>query len=374
MTSIMIIFATALGFSFVSTPLVRRLARRIGFIAVPKSDRAHKEPTALMGGLVIYAAAIIALVAVTLVVTLLYGNPFRLRELASIIIGASLMAAVGLWDDRRDLPPLIKLALQVLPVILVFMAGVRVQLPLLPGPFLSQATNFAITVSWILFITNAINYLDNADGVAIMTGATTSAIFMLIAILNNQYLVPVLAAAVLGASLGFARYNLPLPKSTIFMGDSGSLFLGYLIAILGIKIRIPTNDIQITWMVPVIVLGLPIFDTVLVFISRTRRGVSFFQGGVDHTTHRLARLGMTGLSVALTVSLISGALGLVAIFITQATLTEAYAVVGVLLGLALYILWELEFKPSHYFRTGTESTLPVSKAASERAVSEHHPT
>lgn len=359
MTSIMIIFATALGFSFVSTPLIRTLAIRSGFIAVPKSDRAHTEPTALMGGLAIYAAAISALVAVTIVVTLLVGNPFRLRELASIIVGASLLAAIGLWDDRRALPAWAKLGLQVVPVILVFMAGVQVKLPVLASPILRQAINFAITVCWILFITNAINYLDNADGIAIMTSATTSAIFMLIAILNDQRLVSVLAAAVLGASLGFARYNLPLPKSTIFMGDSGSLFLGYLIAILGIKIRIPANDIQITWMVPVIVLGLPIFDTLLVFISRTRRGISFFRGGVDHTTHRLARLGMDKLSVALAVSLISGALGLVAIFITQASLTEAYVVAGTLVCLALYLLWRLEFKASYHFRTGFSASLSV---------------
>ena len=130
-------------------------------------------------------------------------------------------------------------------------------------------------------------------------------------------MVSVLAAGVLGASLGFARYNLPLPKSTIFMGDSGSLFLGFLLAVLGIKIRIPQNVTDITWMIPVIVLGLPIFDTTMVFISRMRRGVSFFRGGVDHTTHRLSRYGMDKLSVALTVSLITGALGLVAIFVTR---------------------------------------------------------
>jgi UDP-GlcNAc:undecaprenyl-phosphate GlcNAc-1-phosphate transferase len=184
---------------------------------------------------------------------------------------------------------------------------------------------------------------------------------MLIAILNSQQLVSILAAAVLGASLGFARYNLPLPRSTIFMGDAGSLFLGFLLAVLGIKIRIPANVIQITWMVPIIVLGLPIFDTTLVLISRVRRGISFFRGGVDHTTHRMARLGMDALSVALAVSLICGALGLIAIFITQASLTEAYIVFGSLIGLALYVLWHLEFKASYHFRTGLAATPPTAK-------------
>ncbi|MBN1221299.1 MAG: undecaprenyl/decaprenyl-phosphate alpha-N-acetylglucosaminyl 1-phosphate transferase [Anaerolineae bacterium] len=353
MTTIMVIFITALFFAGVGTPLVKKVAVESGFIAAPKTDRAHTEPTALMGGLAIYAAAIIALLLIMLLVTQLVGNPFRLQEFASIIMGASLMAAIGLWDDRQALPPWIKLGLQFLTIPLVFLTGVKVQLPLMGIPFGAEVTNFAVTTVWILFITNAVNYQDNADGVAIMISATTSAIFMLIAILNGQYLVSILAAAVLGASLGFARYSLPLPKTTIFMGDAGSLFLGYLLAILGIKIRIPTNDIQITWMVPIIVLGLPIFDTVLVFISRTRRGISFFRGGVDHTTHRLARLGMDALSVAFAISLICGALGLIAIFITQASLIEAYVVFGALIGVALYALWQLELKASFHLRTGS---------------------
>ncbi|MDX1522322.1 MAG: MraY family glycosyltransferase, partial [Anaerolineae bacterium] len=278
MTTIMLIFAAAFSFSFVSTPLVRRLALRSGIIAVPKSDRAHTEPIALMGGLAIYAAACLALIVVTFLVSTFMGNLFRLPEFLMIVLGASIMAAIGLWDDRVAFPSWLKLSLQFIPAVLVFAAGVQVKLPLFSIPVVGYLLNFALTICWILFITNALNLLDNADGVAIMTSATTSAIFMLIAILNGQQLVSVLAAAVSAASLGFARYNLPLPKSTIFMGDSGSLFLGYLIAILGIKIRIPANDIQITWMVPLIVLGLPIFDTVLVFISRTRRGISFFQG------------------------------------------------------------------------------------------------
>jgi UDP-GlcNAc:undecaprenyl-phosphate GlcNAc-1-phosphate transferase len=352
MTAIILIFVTALLFGSVGTPLVRRLAIHSGFIAMPKADRAHTEPTALMGGLAIYGAAIITLVAVLILAVVLLGNPLALREFAAILTGASFMAAVGLLDDRRPLPPRVKLLAQVLPIILVFLMGVRVSLPLSSIGIRNDIINFIITAAWILYITNALNFLDNADGIAIMTSATTSAIFLLIAVLNDQQLVSILAAAVLGASLGFARYNLPLPKSTIFMGDSGSLFLGFLLAILGIKIRIPTNDIQITWMAPIIVLGLPIFDTAMVFISRTRRGVSFFQGGIDHTTHRLARLGLDKLSVALAVTVINGALGFIAIFVTQASLLEAYAVALMVLAVALYTLWKIEFNATYNFRTG----------------------
>ena len=150
------------------------------------------------------------------------------------------------------------------------------------------------------------------------------------------------------------------------MGDSGSLFLGFLLAVLGIKIRIPQNVTDITWMIPVIVLGLPIFDTTMVFISRMRRGVSFFRGGVDHTTHRLSRYGMDKLSVALTVSLITGALGLAAIFVTQASEFEAYAVFAALVVLALYTLWMIEFKTTYEFRTGKPHLSPEAEPATQQ--------
>jgi len=350
----MLIFVIALFFGSVGTPIVRKAAIESGFVATPKADRAHTEVTALMGGVAIYGSAIVALLVTTAIAHIFFGNRFGVGEFLGIVLGASLMAAVGLWDDRHALSPKMKLVAQFIPAIVAYLIGVNVSLSFLgiPAPW-KELVNFIVTVSWILYITNSLNYLDNADGIAVMTSAVTSAFFLLIAVFNGQYLVSTFAAALLGASLGFARYNLPLPKSTIFMGDSGSLFLGYLLAILAIKVRIPANDVVITWMVPVIVLGLPIFDTFLVFVSRQRRGVSFFQGGVDHSTHRLARLGMDKLSVALTVSLISGALGMVALFVTQITNPiEAYTILASLIMIALYVLWHIEFKASYAFRTG----------------------
>ncbi len=352
MATILLIFTVALFFGSVGTPIVRKIAFNIGFVAVPKSDRAHTEATPLMGGVAIYLAATTAMLVIMGITYFFWGNEFGLREFFSVLVGASLMSAIGLWDDRRALPAWAKLSAQFIPTLFIYWTGVKVGLAFFSSPELTYLIDFVITICWILYITNAINYLDNADGIAAMTSATSSAFFLLIAVLNHQQLVSILAAALLGASLGFARHNLPLPKSTIFMGDSGSLFLGYLLAVLGIKIRIPDNTVLITWMVPVIVLGLPIFDTALVFISRRRRGISFFHGGVDHTTHRLARLGMDKLSVAFAVSLISGTLGLVAIFVTQASFAEAYTMLGGLILLTLYLFWQLEFRASYHFRTG----------------------
>ena len=346
MTTAMVIFVVALAFVGVGTPLVRGWAIKLGFVAAPRADRAHKEPTPLMGGVAIYGGAIVALLAATWLVSTFIGPVLRLPELFGILASASLMAAIGLWDDRRRLDHKVKLLAQLVPVALVMWSGVRISLRVPP------AVNLLLTACWLLYITNAVNYLDNMDGIAAMLGAVSGAFFTLIAVLNGQYLVSMLAAALTGASLAFARYNLPLPQARIFMGDAGALFLGFMLAVLGIKLRVPGNTNLVTWMVPVFVLGLPIFDTALVFISRRRRGVSFFKGGVDHTTHRLQRLGMDKLSVALAVGLVNCGLGILAAFIMQAQIGEAYATAGMALALALYVLWRIEFRADEQIRVG----------------------
>jgi UDP-GlcNAc:undecaprenyl-phosphate GlcNAc-1-phosphate transferase len=346
MTTVMVIFVIALGFAGVSTPVIRGWAYKLGFVAMPRKDRAHRQPTPLMGGVAIYAGAVLALLGAAALVSAFFGPRFRLSELLGILASASLMAAIGLYDDRRALGPWLKLVLQLLPVVLVILIGVRTNLRV------PLVLNWLITSCWLLYVTNAVNYLDNMDGIAVTIAAVSGAFFTLIAVLNGQYLVSMLAAALTGASIGFARHNLPLPDAQIFMGDAGALFLGFLLAVLGIKLRVPTNTNLVTWMVPVFVLGLPIFDTALVFISRTRRGVSFFQGGVDHSTHRLQRLGMTKLAVALFMGLVTAGLGILATFVMWADIGDAYGTAAMILLLGGYVLWRVEFKASQRIRTG----------------------
>jgi UDP-GlcNAc:undecaprenyl-phosphate/decaprenyl-phosphate GlcNAc-1-phosphate transferase len=141
--------------------------------------------------------------------------------------------------------------------------------------------------------------------------------------LNNQYLVSALAAAVLGACLGFLRYN--FKPAQIFMGDAGALFLGFLLAVLALQLRFPDNINYVTWMAPVFILGLPIFDTSLVIVSRLRRRVNpFTTAGKDHISHRLVALGFTQREAVLILYLATGASGMAAIFISKADLVEAY--------------------------------------------------
>jgi UDP-GlcNAc:undecaprenyl-phosphate GlcNAc-1-phosphate transferase len=198
-----------------------------------------------------------------------------------------------------------------------------------------------VTMLWLVGVTNALNLLDNMDGLSGGVAAIAAAFFVLMSAFSGQYLVGALAAAVLGACIGFLIYN--FNPASIFMGDGGSLFLGFLLAVIGIKLRFPDNVTFVTWMIPPLVLGVPLFDTGLVIISRLRRGLNpLTTPGKDHVSHRLVATGMTHREAVLTLYLVAGALGVVAIFVTQASVLEGYVVGGSVAVAALYSLWRLE--------------------------------
>jgi UDP-GlcNAc:undecaprenyl-phosphate GlcNAc-1-phosphate transferase len=280
-----------------------------------------------MGGVAIYGAFIAAV--------LLFGNRFRLDELLSILVGATLISFLGLWDDRRALSPYLKLLGQCLAASILVITGVRI------GTFPWEIVNIAVTLGWVVVITNAFNLLDNMDGLSGGVGAIAAIFFLLLAAMNDQYLVGALSAALVGACLGFLVYN--FNPASIFMGDAGALFLGFLLAAVGIKLRFPQGVEIVTWMVPVLILGLPLFDTSLVFISRLRRGLNpLTTPGKDHLSHRLVAMGYTGREAVLICYLICAGLGVVALFITEATIVEGYVVGGVVAMAAVWGLWRME--------------------------------
>ena len=346
MMVVILAFVAALGFAVLTTPAVRSMALRLGVIDVPRSDRAHQQPTALMGGLAIYVGATVTIVLGGIGARAFLRDWGNLGELAGILAGATLMGAIGLWDDRVRLAWPVKLLLQCAAVALPLLSGVAIRLPI------PRYLNIALTVIWIVYITNAINLSDNMDGVAAGISTVAAAFFTLIAAMNGQYLVSALGAAVMGASLGFLAFNLPLPRASIFMGNAGALFLGFMLAVLGIKVRFPGNVHFVTWMVPVLVLGLPLFDPVLVFVSRFRRRVSLMQGGIDHLSHRLNRMGFGPLGTTLALDLVAGGLGMTAVFVMQASLVEGYAMGAMVLVLACMALYRFEWRLEKDKRTG----------------------
>jgi UDP-GlcNAc:undecaprenyl-phosphate GlcNAc-1-phosphate transferase len=201
--------------------------------------------------------------------------------------------------------------------------------------------DIAVTIFWLVGVTNAFNLLDNMDGLSGGVAAIGAAFFVLMSAFSGQYLVGALSAAVLGACIGFLIYN--FNPASIFMGDSGALFLGFMLAAIGIKLRFPDNVTFVTWMIPPLVLGVPLFDTALVMLSRLRRGLNpLTTPGKDHVSHRLVAMNMTQREAVLTLYLVAGAFGMVATFVTQASVLEGYIVGGIVALAALYALLRLE--------------------------------
>jgi len=329
-TVYLLVFAGALVLAVGATPAARWLAPRTGFIDHPEARRIHKRPVPRLGGVAIYLAVSVA--------ALILGEQLNFYEFGAILVGATGMSFMGLVDDRWGLRPLIKMSAQILVALLLYANGIYV------GTFHLPVLNLITTVLWVGFITNAINFLDNMDGLASGVSAIAAAFFALMCAFSGQYLVGALSVAVLAACLGFLFYN--LNPANIFMGDSGSQFLGFILAAIGIKLRFPENVTFVTWMVPVLVMGVPIFDTTLVIISRLRRRLNpATTPGQDHISHRLVATGMTHREAVLTIYVVSFVLGLLAIFVTEASIAEGYTAGGLVALAGLYGLWRMERPP-----------------------------
>jgi len=327
MINLLLIFASALLLVIGATPIVRRVANRLEIVDQPDSRKLHLRPVPLLGGMAIYAGFIVAL--------LLFGEKWVVSQAIGILVGATIVSFLGIWDDRWRVRPLLKLLGQTVAASILIISGVQVSF--LPHP----ALNVAVTLLWILGITNALNLLDNMDGLSGGVGAVAAAFFLLLAAINGQYLVGSLAAALMGACIGFLYYN--FNPASIFMGDAGSMFLGFILAVVGIKLRFPGRPSIVTWMIPVVVLGLPIFDTTLVVISRLRRGLNpLTHPGKDHVSHRLVLAGLSQRKAVIALYLICCALGLVAFLIMRADFLQAYIMGSIvaLAGLVSLILLE----------------------------------
>ena len=298
MSTAMLVFAGALLIAFGATPLARRIAPRLGVMDTPSPRKVHARPMPLLGGAAIVLASIATL--------LIFENRFEFQQLIGILFGAAWVSLLGIYDDRWGLRPILKLLGQVLAAGILIVSGVKVQV------FPIEIINIGVTLLWVVGLTNSLNLLDNMDGLSGGVAAVGAAFFMVMAAVSKQTYVSALSAALLGAALGFLIYN--FNQASIFMGDTGSLFLGYLLAAIGIKLRFPDNVTFVTWMVPIMVMGVPIFDTTLVFISRLRRGKNpLTTPGKDHTSHRLVALGFTAREAVMIHYLLGGVFGIAAI-------------------------------------------------------------
>jgi UDP-GlcNAc:undecaprenyl-phosphate/decaprenyl-phosphate GlcNAc-1-phosphate transferase len=333
-----IVFAIALAASLGLTVPIRHLALRFGMVDKPGPRKVHLNPIPLLGGIAIYLGFVLAL--------LLTRHGVPQQQIVGVLAGATLLAIVGFLDDGGLLHHQVKLFVG-MPIAALFLiaSGIRAQLfsQFFPGA-LGFVLDFCLTIVWVVGITASFSILDHMDGLCAGIAAVAAAFFTISAMMNGQVLVSTLGAATLGASLGFLRWNFNPAK--IFMGDGGAMFLGFLMATLGLKVRPDGTPFPLNWLVPILILAVPIFDTTLVSISRARRGLlPFTSPGKDHTAHRLSNLGMGHRGAVLAMYVGAIVCGTIALFIPNFSAATIYTVIGLLVVGALAAVFVLEGLP-----------------------------
>ena len=355
-------FVGAITLSLLLVPAVREYAQRKEITDQPGGHKSHSAPVPYLGGVAMVLAFSAAMFVGVVVrrssqfdgreVRLTIGNLLAqgdglVRELIVVLGLALIFSAMGLIDDLRGLSPWLRFAVGLGIAVTLVAYGIRLQSPL------PDAADVLLSVVWILGITNAFNLLDNIDGLAAGTAAVAATIFFLIALFNDQDYSALLAIGLAGAMLGFLRSN--FHPATIYMGDAGSLFIGFLMAYLGLKMRTTVTEIPQLF-APLVVLGVAVLDTTMVVVSRLRRGVSPFTGGQDHLSHRLRRLGLSVRRSVSTLLLASVALGGLAVALSDAPATVGYWLLAaaVLSGVMATVL--LTTKVARVTATDTETS------------------
>jgi UDP-GlcNAc:undecaprenyl-phosphate GlcNAc-1-phosphate transferase len=333
MSAGLLAFLIASSASLLLTVPVRALAIRVGMVDLPGPRKVHLKPIPLLGGLAIYGGVMLAILIV-------FDGPAR-AQVIGIVAGATLVTVVGFLDDRGWLHHQIKLfAGMPLAAVILLVSGIHAQVfSLVVRGSLGYWLDAALTIVWVVGITASFSILDHMDGLCAGVAAMAAVFFAMLAYLNGQTLVTTLAASVLGAAAGFLRWNFKPAK--IFMGDGGAMLLGFLMATLALKLRLDHSSSLATWLAPVLILGATIFDTTLVTISRSRRGLlPFATPGKDHSAHRLANLGLGQRGAVLTIYLVGAISGGAAILVTYLSNRSA-ALVGlaVVLAMLLAIAW-----------------------------------
>ena len=289
-----------------------KLAVRWGWIDEPGSapHKQHTYPTPLAGGLALFAALILSAGLAGLL---------DLPEVWGPFLAGSVIFAFGIWDDIKTIPPLVKLVGQLIAAVVVIRLGIYIQIFESPEFFLHLNSPFDIyldwllTIFWVTGITNAFNFVDSMDGLAVGLGGSAAAFFMLVTLDARQFTLSAFSAVIIGICIGLYFFNSPPAK--LFLGDSGSQTLGFILAVLAITYRPLGANQSSSYVVPIMILGVPIFDMSLVVISRLRRKKSVYTAALDHSYHRLLDLGFGPTRAVLIMQVVSLTLGCLAVVI-----------------------------------------------------------
>jgi len=317
MTTLLATFVLATGLALLLTPAVARLARRVGIVDRPAQRKVHQRPIPRAGGVAIYLAFMVPFLAAVGVQAEVFGKLTPDLKLFGVLIGGTLAFAIGLWDDVHPVPARLKLLLQTLTVLIAYAAGVRIVLVGVPGwPAVALGwLSVPVTVFWFLLIINSLNLIDGLDGLAAGITLFTALVLLIIWKSAGSFVVAMGLAALAGASLGFLRYNF-FPAS-IFLGDSGSYFLGFNLAAWSILGALK-SEVTVAILIPIIALGVPLIDAVWAPIRRFLLGHRLFEPDMDHIHHRLLKLGYTHRRAVLTLYGITIGMGVLALALVHA--------------------------------------------------------
>jgi UDP-GlcNAc:undecaprenyl-phosphate GlcNAc-1-phosphate transferase len=301
----------ALAVTYALTPLVRGLSARLGLLDAPGGRRVHTREVSRLGGAAIFAGFCAAMAAQFLGERFAGWTPFFAGDalmLAGTFAGMVVIVAVGLWDDVRGISPGVKLAGQIVAASLPLAAGLRVDYvgnPFGGGLIQLGLLGIPVTLVWIVGFTNVINLIDGLDGLAAGVTAIAAMSFLVLAAQMNQHVAAALAAALIGACVGFLRYN--FHPASIHMGDSGAMFLGFALATLALQ-GVMKSVAAITLVVPLLVIGVPVFDTLSAIIRRARHKRPIQEADDGHVHHRLLRRGFNHRQTVLIIYVWSAAL------------------------------------------------------------------
>lgn len=295
-------FLLAMLISFVLTPYIKKLAFAIGAIDKPDNRKVHKKIMPRLGGLAIYIGFMVAAVA-SIELT---------KEIVGVLIGGTVIVIIGILDDKYSLPAKVKLLGQIFAAAILVLFGIEIEWVNHPlgGYIYTEYFSIPLTIFWVISFTNVVNLIDGLDGLAAGVSAIASITVILVAAQMGYFHVAVLTSALAGGIVGFIRYN--FNPATIFMGDTGSMFIGYMLAAISVLGAFKTAA-TISLIVPAIALGLPIMDTSFAILRRYSNGRPIFQPDKGHIHHRLLAMGMNQKQAVLLMYGITALLGIGAV-------------------------------------------------------------
>lgn len=335
--TLVLCFSLAFLITLISTPFVKKLAQKIGAIDVPKdSRRMHKKPIPRLGGLAIFYGFLISI---------LCFYPID-RQFVGIIIGTLIIVGVGIVDDVKQLPARVKLLAQLIAAVVVVMHNIRIVAISVPSFMVEGGIlplgilSIPVTIIWIIAVTNAVNLIDGLDGLAVGVSSIATFSLFFIAILAGEPKVALLTAAVAGACIGFMPYNFNPAK--IFMGDTGALFLGFILSVVCIQ-GLFKGYVITSFVVPFLILGLPIFDTLFAILRRVKNKKPIMSPDRGHLHHKLVDMGFSQKQAVAILYVISSLLGITGVVVVEEGAAQAIVfVIAILLFITLSAIFSHE--------------------------------